>query len=55
MTAFFVLLFLIFGPLLVVWALNTLFLLGIPFTLSTWFATLVLLSTVTVRFSRDDK
>lgn len=30
------------GPWFVIWALNTLFLLSIPFTLKTWAATLVL-------------
>ena len=37
---------LILGPLLVIWALNTLFALGIAYTISTWFATLVLSSIV---------
>jgi hypothetical protein len=30
----------IFGPMVTIWALNTLFGLSIPTTLSTWFATL---------------
>lgn len=30
------------GPLLVIWALNTIFILAIPYNLSTWFAMLVL-------------
>jgi len=30
------------GPLLVIWSLNTLFALGIAYTLKTWFAALVL-------------
>jgi hypothetical protein len=35
--------FVIFTPLLVIWSLNTLFpVLVIPYTLETWFATLVL-------------
>ena len=33
---------LVFGPLLSIWALNTLFGLGIAYTLKTWFAALVL-------------
>jgi hypothetical protein len=38
-----VIIFAIFGPLLVIWSLNTLFpVLAIPYTLETWFATLVL-------------
>ena len=33
----------IFGPLLLIWALNTLFpVLAIPYSLSTWFATILL-------------
>jgi hypothetical protein len=32
----------IFGPLLTIWAINTLFGTQIPFTLSTWFAALLL-------------
>ena len=32
----------IFGPLLIIWSLNTLFHLEIAYTLSTWFATLTL-------------
>ena len=39
----------IFGPLLTIWALNTLFALAIPYTLSTWFATAVLGSFFTAR------
>jgi len=30
----------IFGPLISIWALNTLFGLSIPFTFATWFASL---------------
>lgn len=36
----FFLLMLIFSPLLTIWALNTLFSLGIAYTFSTWFAML---------------
>lgn len=32
-------------PLLVVWALNTLFMLTIPYSLTTWFAVFVLMVT----------
>ena len=33
----------VFGPLLVIWSLNTLFpVLAIPYALETWFATVVL-------------
>jgi hypothetical protein len=34
----------IFGPLLTIWALNTLFALAIPYTLKTWFASALLTS-----------
>jgi hypothetical protein len=40
---FFVGLIIIFGPFLTIWALNTLFpVLAIPFTLETWFASIIL-------------
>jgi hypothetical protein len=32
----------IFGPFLLIWSLNTLFGLAIPFTFKTWFASLIL-------------
>jgi len=32
----------VFGPLLLIWALNTLFMFSIPYTLKTWAAALVL-------------
>jgi len=32
----------IFGPLLTIWSLNTLFGLGIAYSLKTWFAALIL-------------
>ena len=39
----FALLLLIFGPLLTIWAANTLFpVLNIPYTIETWFATILL-------------
>lgn len=37
-----VILVILFGPLLAIWSLNTLFGIGIAYTLSTWFAALVL-------------
>ena len=48
MVSFIVLFFLIFAPFLIIWAL------GIPLTISTWFATLVSLSTVTVMIYNGD-
>jgi len=36
----------VFGPLLTIWSLNTLFGLTIPYTLKTWFATLFLAGVV---------
>jgi len=39
-------LLMIISPLLIIWALNTLFGLGVAYTVSTWFATLVLAGTV---------
>lgn len=42
-----VLLLVVFGPLALIWSLNTLFpVLAIPYTLETWFATLMLNSMV---------
>jgi hypothetical protein len=44
------------GPLLVIWSLNTLFpALTIPYTISTWFATLILGVALnpTVRIKKD--
>jgi len=41
-----VLLLLGFGPILVIWSMNTIFGLTIPTNLATWFATLVLCSVV---------
>ena len=34
-------LIIIFGPLLSIWGLNTLFALSIPYTIKTWFAMIV--------------
>ena len=42
----------VFGPLLIIWSLNTLFALSIEYSLSTWFAALVLSGAVSVRVSR---
>lgn len=39
----------IFSPLIVIWALNTLFLLGIPYTFWTWLATAILQGLVVAR------
>lgn len=36
----------IFWPLLVIWSLNLLFGLTIPFTLGTWFAVFILITTM---------
>ena len=41
-------LLIVFGPLLAIWSLNTLFGLGIAYTLKTWFAALVLAGIVGV-------
>ena len=32
----------VFGPLVLIWALNTLFTLGIPYTFKTWLASLII-------------
>jgi hypothetical protein len=43
----------IFGPLLTIWALDTLFpVLNIPYTLDTWFATAILTAGWAVRSNR---
>jgi hypothetical protein len=39
----------IFGPLLIIWSLNTLFALSIEYSLATWFAALVLSGAISVR------
>jgi hypothetical protein len=41
-----VLLLLVFGPILTIWSLNTLFGLAIPYTFKTWFAALFLAGVV---------
>jgi hypothetical protein len=41
----------IFGPFLIIWAVNTLFSLTIPFTLKTWFAVLILHGAVSAHYS----
>jgi hypothetical protein len=44
---------LILGPILTIWALNTLFpVLAIPYTLSTWAATVILGGLFTARVSK---
>jgi hypothetical protein len=48
--AVFILLLIAIGPLLVIWSLNTLFSLGIAYSISTWFAALVLSSVLKARF-----
>lgn len=42
----------IFGPLCLIWSLNTLFHTGIPYTFTTWLATLVLWSVLFTTRSR---
>ena len=42
----------VFGPLLIIWSLNTLFALSIEYSLATWFAALVLSGAVSVRVSK---
>jgi len=44
-----------FWPLLAIWSLNTLFGLGIPFTVETWLAVLVLVSILRVQFPSSEK
>jgi hypothetical protein len=43
---------LVFGPFLFIWSLNTLFGLGIEYSLSTWFAALVLCGSISARVSK---
>lgn len=45
------LLLIILGPFLMIWSINTLFGLMIPFTLKTWFAALILGGSVSARKS----
>lgn len=51
----FIIVAIVFGPQVTIWALNTLFGLKIPITLETWFATLWLCSIVgaSYKFKRD--
>lgn len=44
-----VILMLILGPFLTIWAVNVLFGTAIPFTLKTWFASLILSGAVSYR------
>ena len=46
-------LILVVSPLAAIWAVNTLFGTGIPFTFSTWLASAVLV--VVIRFCQDKK
>jgi hypothetical protein len=41
----------VFGPILMIWSLNTLFGLGIAYTFWTWLAALILGGTLTARAS----
>lgn len=50
-----IILVIICGPLLLIWALNTLFGLSIAYTLATWFAALVLGGTVSRSASSSSK
>jgi hypothetical protein len=48
-----VILLIVLGPLLTIWALNTLFpVLGIPYTLQTWAATVIMGGLFTARVSK---
>lgn len=47
-----VLVAIVFGPLLFLWSLNTLFSLGIAYTFWTWLASLILLSFITAPKSK---
>ena len=49
----FVVAILIFGPLLVIWALNTLFALSIAYNFWTWAATIVLVIAITPPSTKD--
>lgn len=42
----FIIALIIFGPFLLIWSMNTLFGLAIPFTFKTWLASLILGATV---------
>ncbi len=41
------------GPLIILWALNTLFGLGIPYTFWTWLATAILTSVIKIQVKKD--
>lgn len=43
MAALLVVILIIFSPLLAIWAINTLFSLGIPYDMQTWTASLILI------------
>lgn len=50
-----VILFVVFGPLLTIWSLNTLFGFGIAYNITTWFAALVLGGLVSARSGSTSK
>lgn len=41
------------GPLIILWALNTLFGLGIPYTFWTWLATAILTGAIKIQVKKD--
>lgn len=49
------LLYIVFGPLLLIWSLNTLFMLNILYTFNNWLAVYVLMSTLSITFGGFQK
>lgn len=41
--------FLVLGPIVVIWSLNTLFTLAIPYTFKTWLATFIMIMVLSAR------
>lgn len=52
---FLLLIYIIFGPILVMWSLNNLFILNIEYTFNNWLSTYILMSVLSIIFysSRD--
>lgn len=60
---FLLLIYIIFGPILVIWSLNNLFILNIDYTFNNWLSCYILMSVLSIIFhnsgtsvkTRDDK
>ena len=48
---FLILIYLIFGPILVIWSLNTMFALSIEYTINTWLSCCILMNVLNMIFN----